>query len=243
MIHDVDESLRTLLRRDALNGSAVDVVLDAPTKDWAARRNAPTLDLYLYDIREAVGQRQMGDMALRDGDGHVTGRRPYPRRFKLSYLVTAWTQRPEDEHRLLAAVLACFLQYDCLPGDVLAGSLAGAEAVQVTIAIPPPQDRAISDVWSALGGELKPSLDLVVIAPFEAGVLVPAAKLVLEEPRLRFRAGDGDTEEPRRGNGAAATERAGAEAAAATAAGPSERVAAGTEERPGRVFTIRTIDR
>ena len=33
--------------------------------------------------------------------------------------------------------------------------------------MPPPEDRALSDVWSALGGELKPSLDLVVIAPFD----------------------------------------------------------------------------
>ena len=38
-----------------------------------------------------------------------------PRHFKLSYLVTAWTQRPEDEHRLLSALLACFLRHDAMP--------------------------------------------------------------------------------------------------------------------------------
>ena len=51
MIHDVDESLRALVARDALNGSGVEVAFDAPTKDWVARRNAPVVNLYLYDIR------------------------------------------------------------------------------------------------------------------------------------------------------------------------------------------------
>ena len=35
----------------------------------------------------------------------IVGRHLPPRHFKLSYLVTAWTQRPEDEHRLLSALL------------------------------------------------------------------------------------------------------------------------------------------
>ena len=39
----------------------------------------------------------------------------------------------------------------------------------VTIALPPPEDRSFADVWSALGGELKPSLDVVVSAPTETG--------------------------------------------------------------------------
>ena len=42
MIHDVDETLRALIRREALNGTDVEVVLDAPTKEWAARRNSPS---------------------------------------------------------------------------------------------------------------------------------------------------------------------------------------------------------
>ena len=39
----------------------------------------------------------------------------------------------------------------------------------MTVALPPPEDRSFADVWSALGGELKPSLDLVVSAPVETG--------------------------------------------------------------------------
>ena len=60
MIHDVDQLLEKLVRRDALNGSAVDLVFDAPTKDWVARRNGPTVDLYLYDIREDLAAPRPG---------------------------------------------------------------------------------------------------------------------------------------------------------------------------------------
>ena len=109
VIEDVDESLRALVRRDALNGSGVEVAFDAPTKDWAARRNTPTVDLYLYDVREDINRREVAWEDVRDKAGRITERRPPQRRFKLSYLVTAWTQRPEDEHRLLSVLLSCFI--------------------------------------------------------------------------------------------------------------------------------------
>jgi hypothetical protein len=167
VIHDVDETLRALVRRDALTGTDVDVVFDAPTKDWSVRRTGPTVDLYLYDVREDLRRRQSG-ISDQHVNGRVTARVQPPRWFKLSYLVTAWTQRPEDEHRLLSALVRCFLRADRLPPDLLAGSLANlGESLPVTCALPPPEDRALSDVWSALGGELKPSLDLVVYAPFD----------------------------------------------------------------------------
>src|ERR1700693_3973847 len=176
MIQDVDESLRALVKRDALNGSKADVAFDAPTKEWSSRRNTPTVDLYLYDIREDLEQREVMWEDIR-GDSRdprlITERRPPPRRFKLSYLVTAWTQRPEDEHRLLSALLGCFLRHPTMPADALSGTLVESrQPIMLNIALPPPQDRSISDVWSALGGELKPSLDLVVNAPFEVKVAI-----------------------------------------------------------------------
>src|SRR4029078_11598335 len=102
MVDDGDESLRALVKRDALNGTRVDVVFDAPTKDWVAKRNAPTIDMYLYDIREDPTRRKTAWTHIRDEHGLVKERRLPPRRFRLSYLVTAWTNRPEDEHRLLS---------------------------------------------------------------------------------------------------------------------------------------------
>ena len=176
MIAQVDDALRTLVRTQALEGAEVEVLFDAPTKDWAARRNAPTVNLYLYDIREDLRRRERGLSEERDDDGTVRRRRPAPRYFKLSYLVTAWTQRPEDEHLLLDQLLRCFLRYEALPQNLVTGRLAEpGMPVPITVGLPPPEDRAFADVWSALGGELKPSLDVVVIAPIETGIVYEIA--------------------------------------------------------------------
>lgn len=182
MIVQIDEALRTLIRTEALDGATdVDVVLDAPTKDWAARRNAPTVNLYLYDIREDLRRRESGIREMRGADGNVHTRTPVPRHFKLSYLVTAWTQRPEDEHRLLTALLNTLLRYNALPASVLPSELADLGlTVPVTVGLPPPEDRAFADVWTSLGGELKPSIDVVVICPMAAGLEQQAGPPVVE---------------------------------------------------------------
>jgi hypothetical protein len=167
MIQDVDEALRAMLRAGVRHGTQVTVVFDAPTRDWAGKVNVPTVNLYLYDIREDLRRRERGLHNEYDERGAVTARRRPPRYFKLSYLITAWTKRPEDEHRLLSDLLTTLLGQDALPADRLTGVLAAAGLpIPIALALPPPEDRSFADVWSALGGELKPSLDLVVSVPF-----------------------------------------------------------------------------
>jgi hypothetical protein len=179
----VDAALRSIVRTDAVAGTDLEVVFDAPTKDWASRRNTPTVNLYLYDLREDVRRRERGWSERRGADGAVVSRSPAPRFFKLSYLVTAWTQRPEDEHMLLDSLLACFLRFEALPPGLVVGHLAETGLhVPVTVGLPPPEDRAFADVWSALGGELKPSLDVVVSAPVATGIVYPAGPPVTDGP-------------------------------------------------------------
>lgn len=166
MIDEIDEALKRLLKDEALQGADVDVVFDAPTKDWAARRNAPTVNAYLYDIREDMRKRTRGMINDYNDEGIVTGRRLPPRFYNLSYLVTAWTQRPEDEHRLLAQMLLCFSNYEAMPPDRLNGRIGALDLpVEMKISLPPPEDRSFADVWTALGGELKPSIDVVLSVP------------------------------------------------------------------------------
>ncbi len=191
MIHEVDEALRRLVKDEALRGSEVDVAFDAPTKDWAARRNAPTVNIYLYDVREDMRRRSRGLLNEYDQRGEVAARHLPPKHVKLSYLVTAWTQRPEDEHRVLSDLLLGLLRYEAVPAEVLTGSLAETGLpVPMTVALPPPEDRAFADVWTALGGELKPSLDVVVSAPIHSGRVYPAGPPAKEG--LKIDTGDGE---------------------------------------------------
>ena len=187
VIHEVDSALRTLIDREA-GIRDVEVVFDAPTREWASRRTTPTVDVYLYDIREDLRRRERGVLnEYNDDQTRIVGRHLPPRHFKLSYLVTAWTQRPEDEHRLLSALLGAFLRYDALPADMLSGPLAEIGLpVPLTVGLPPPEDRGFADVWSALGGELKPSIDVVVTAPINTGQQFEVGPPVTTPPIFNF---------------------------------------------------------
>jgi hypothetical protein len=208
VIHEVDEVLKGLLGGGALAGSGVDVTLDAPTRDWAARRNAPTVNAYLYDIREDVSRRQRGQMPVRDERDVVVKRRQPPRWFRLSYLVTAWTKQPQDEHRLLSAVLATLLPREMLQPDELPGALrALGLSVPLTVAGVQSESRSLAEIWSALGGELKPSVDLVITAPFPAFPEYDAGPPVTEGAAVRVRDISGE-QPPGEGAGPLLEERA-----------------------------------
>ncbi|MCD9196242.1 DUF4255 domain-containing protein [Streptomyces albireticuli] len=204
MIHEVDEGLRLLLDEAGLRDSGVEVVFDAPTRDWSARRNAPTVSVYLYDIHEDVTRRQTGSTEVYDGDGHVTGRRVPPRWFALTYMVTAWTTRPQDEHRLLSQVLRCLAWVDVLPPRLRTGSLAELGlGVEIDAAGPSTAGASVADVWSALDGEMKASIEVRVTAPL-AGDVWPAGPPVTEGLTVRSAVrvgGDGDEGAGRDGDG------------------------------------------
>ncbi|MER6161262.1 DUF4255 domain-containing protein [Streptomyces sp. NPDC001868] len=195
MIHEVDDVLKGLIGGGALAGSGIEVSFEAPTRDWAARRNAPTINTYLYDIREDVSRRQRGHMPVRDERDIVVRRRQPPRWFRLSYLVTAWTKQPQDEHRLLSAVLATLLPHELLPADELPGAL-GALGLTLPLSVAGlhTESRSLAEVWSALGGEMKPSLDLVVTVPFPAFPEYDAGPPVTEGAAIRVRGMDGSLE-------------------------------------------------
>ncbi|MFC8507753.1 DUF4255 domain-containing protein [Streptomyces sp. NPDC057411] len=180
MIHEVDEALRRLLAESGLEAAGVEVVFDAPTRDWAARRSTPTVCVFLYDIREDHTRRGSGAGEVYDEEGFVVARRTPPRWYELTYLVSAWAGRPEDEHRLLSQVLVCLAAVDNLPSRLLGGTLAELGLlVPLDSGATGPDAPSASDVWSALGGELKPSIGLRVRAPL-AGISRVAAPPVTE---------------------------------------------------------------
>ncbi|CCH32470.1 DUF4255 domain-containing protein [Actinosynnema sp. NPDC047251] len=185
MIHEVDEGIRRLLDAGGVPGSRGDLAFEAPTTEWTARRNAPAVNVFLYDIREDLTRRSSGETEVHDEDGELRGWRGPARWFELSYLVTAWTNRPQDEHRLLSEALACLVRAERLAPQWLTGSLAELGlAVGMQVAGPAPEGRAAPDVWSALGGELKPAITLKITAPL-AGEWTPTGPLVTEGVLLR----------------------------------------------------------
>lgn len=175
MIPEIDAALGDLLRERAVPGGQVEISFEPPTRDWVAGRDVPTVNAYLYDIREDTDRREYGMISVRDESGVVVQRHRPLRYFRLSYLMTCWTRRPEDEHRLLAAVLGCLAGTQALPVTGPGALASLGLPAELALASPPGDSRSAADLWSALGGNLKPSLDAVVIAPYpdEGGPVAP----------------------------------------------------------------------
>ena len=100
MINDLDETLKQLLIQKAqLDPAEVDISFDTPTRDWSTPVTRPTINLYLFDIRENRTLRELDWDDEPSGYGQVRRKR-LPLRMDLSYMVTCWTSATEDQHRL-----------------------------------------------------------------------------------------------------------------------------------------------
>jgi hypothetical protein len=170
MLHLLDETLEAFLRAVVpLPARDVDVAFDAPDGEWsAALSSRPTVDLYLWDIRPNLAERDYGEMIVEEVDGRRFRRDPLPR-VDCRYLVTAWTSEVRDEHSLLGDVLTAMLLNPVIQTEHLRGAFAEIRP------LPPLRMRSgdgseNSDFWSALGGQLKPGLDLVVTVTVDAAL-------------------------------------------------------------------------
>lgn len=123
MIQDVDSTLQALLvQKVPIDLTAIDIKFDIPTKEWSATVTRPTINLFLYDVRE--------NHQLRNNQRTVTGSglsgtlSTAPVRIDLYYMITAWTTDVSDEHQLLGKLLTTLLSFPVLPPEVLQGSMA-----------------------------------------------------------------------------------------------------------------------
>ena len=170
---DLDDTLRRLLDRELREHGfeGVHIVFDAPTSQWATALTVPTVNLFLYDLRES--DNRAGDWEDRRGNGKAQLHRPAIR-LECTYAVTAWTRAVEDEHRLLSQVLAILLAYPKLSQapltERLATAVAGQPPVTAKIGRARTQDKA--EFWTSIGGRYHVSIEYVVTAPCVPGVTV-----------------------------------------------------------------------
>jgi uncharacterized protein DUF4255/carboxypeptidase family protein len=191
MLADLDETLRTLLRSELERHGfdRVDIAFEAPAKDWAAQLSSPTLNLFLYDLRESAEHRHRTIDERRSENGAFQSRPPLI--LDCSYAVTAWAKDVEDEHRLLSQVLAILYAFPRLPEDALVGRLRnGSQRYPINCRVGQARGEGKSDFWSAIGGQYKASIDYVAMLTCEPGVLVERGPEVRSQV-VRIRDADG----------------------------------------------------
>jgi hypothetical protein len=166
-IADLDEALRTLLKRemDKHGFEGVEIAFDAPSKEWSGKLTGPAVDLFLYDMREAL-DRASATPSERRTNGTAVVSDP-PLQLELTYAVTAWTKAVEDEHRLLSQVLAILYSYSEIPAEVIAEN-AGTTLGRAEASVGRPREEK-ADFWTSVGGQYKASIDYVVQIVIESG--------------------------------------------------------------------------
>ena len=173
MLNELDLTLRALLIEDLphvverIEADGFDVSFDVPNREFRSRLTKPTLSLFLYNIQENADMRGQPWFTGRT-NGSVTTTRP-PVRLDCSYMITAWSNEVEDEHRLLAGAARVMFRHPILPDEVLQGSLADGIEIRTEVA-QPEAFKDVVDIWSVLDNDLHPSVRVKVTVPLELEV-------------------------------------------------------------------------
>lgn len=183
MIGDLDKTIKTLLEQELAHVS-VTISFDTPAREFEP--TSPTIDLFLYDVRE--------NRELRSNEWHVersngaATRTRAAMRVDCSYLITTWAGDIESEHTLLGEVMQALLRHPTIPEAVLQGNLRQQEVPLPTTSLQAGRLQSLAEFWQALEGKPKAVLNYMVTIGIAAQAPVPAGPPVVEKV-LRFQTG------------------------------------------------------
>jgi hypothetical protein len=166
VIQDVDDTLKELLVQEVpLDTAAIDIKFEMPTHEWSSKVSKPTVNVYLWDIRENLELRSVDRLVTRrDKDAGTGTQERAPVRVDLAYLISAWTTDIADEHQLLGNILNALVRFPTLPAEILQGSLQVQPfALQAWIARPERMPNPW-DFWGHVENRMKSALSYVVTA-------------------------------------------------------------------------------
>ncbi len=165
MFQELDNTLRELLKQKVpIDETQIDIKFELPNQDWKSQLQKLTINLFLYDIRENLELRSNEKFLTRNG---ATGTETIaPVRMDLSYMITVWSNKIDDEHTLLGNILETLLRYPTLPTEVLQGKMNQPLPLRAWVTQPEKTPNSW-DFWSSLDGRLKAGLSYVVTVPVQ----------------------------------------------------------------------------
>ena len=177
MIAEVDEALCRALARVLPKGTVVR--LDPPKPTWQTEKPSQAIDLFLFNVAGDARGAASGYDEVRDAGGRVLSRQEAPRRYQLSYLVTARAPEIAEEHELLDTALRALTDGDALPPSCLPEELAET-GLPVLVDLDP---AGPGGLWTSLGMPARAAFVLTVSAPHrpapDTDLAPPAEKIDL----------------------------------------------------------------
>ncbi len=165
MIEDLDETIRQLVKSEMpIKNSEIDISFDQPRRDWSSRLSKPTINFFLYDLREnpVLRQHQWEDLPPRAAGDPLAHRKRSPFRIDCFYMITTWAAESDDEHRLLSRCLYALFRNPIIPENRLIGLLKNQPYdIQARLAS---HDRFTNpaELWSAMDNEMRPSVSYII---------------------------------------------------------------------------------
>jgi hypothetical protein len=164
MFDELDNTIAVLLHDNRSPVKAVDVSFITPDKDFKPQN--PTIDLFLYDVKENRELRDPTPILQRTGTTYI--RQAAPVRIECSYIVTCWSDKTKEakvaeEHRLLAQALKWLSGFPVIPTGALQGSMATNQlyAPPMMVAQLDPNKNS-GEFWDALAIAPRPAFYLSV---------------------------------------------------------------------------------
>lgn len=171
MLEYIDESLESFLRALApLSAADVDVSFQAPDREWSAKLNRPTVNMFLWDIKRSTDHARTGIQEY-ERDGQRMRRLALPR-IELRYLVSAWTSDHADERALLGSLLQTVLGHGDIPVEYVSPALR--DLSPLVLSLTRSGDMKM-DVFKTLEGQLKPALDVMIVTEVDTDLGKPTA--------------------------------------------------------------------
>jgi len=189
MIRDLSLTIQAVMDDPALATTfpelfGAQIVFDRPTEGF--NPTVPTIDLFLFDIRENVELRSNEPRITRT-NGQVSISRP-PMRVSCSYLLTAWPVSGGDlalqEHRLLGQALLVLSRYAHIPAPFVKGQLVGQEPPLPMMTAQSDGLREPYEFWSAIGNRMRPSI--IVTATIGLDFLPPIVAPEVTVSQIHF---------------------------------------------------------
>ncbi|MBE2222319.1 MAG: DUF4255 domain-containing protein [Anaerolineae bacterium] len=167
MIADLDQTIEKLITAELpIKNGEIDIAFDQPKREWSARLSRPTLNFFLFDIREnnVLRQHQWEKMAQMQGNGgppHIQQKRT-PFRIDCHYIITSWAANPKDEHRLLSRCLLTLFRYPLLPDTFKVGDMKEQPFKVQTKLVTHDHLTNPAELWGAMDNEIRPSMSYLV---------------------------------------------------------------------------------
>ena len=160
MIEALDEALRQLLIRELpIKNGEIEIQFHQPNRQWSAKLTRPTLNLFLYDLRENTRLRQPSPLwNQKSGDANSVVQQRQAVRMDIHYIITAWANEPGDEHRLLSRTLMALFRHPNLPEDLQPEVLQAQPAPIQLQAAQADELQDTSFFWSSLDNEIRPAI-------------------------------------------------------------------------------------